>query len=574
MLRTIKNNCQTSLILLLFPLMVFASEPAEDALWQKTLISLEAGNALESTRLLRLCLLGSVNLPETEKLLRNFLASESAGIVNSREFSELPEKDLQRILLLQNEICDFKSSSAEDWRYCLRIAQTLKDNRQFVVVGEALLNRIRAGLPINVDEEWIFLLKKLEGLLLKQTQVLYRLQICEILAQIDITASEYAAKCENMRILARTNAAKIIEQAEVAMALGDLDAARRHIHLVENFDPAYPGLERAGQKLVKATELHRLTGLIALAMRERRFNDAGGLCAEMQKLDANNIYARGVLQQISDMKKDRPGRAESAESRIKIAIRRLESELHKAEHEQDILRVRDLLKELLLLKNDSTTWHRRLAEVENQIALSHLNAEESFKTAQQLAKENRYDDLRLFLNRNPGLMSSLETMLQAWEMRLMCNYYAGKLTTGELREAAENLLARSGKSFYASFVLMKLAIANNKFTEAEMQYRDAIKLNPSYPGLRWPGWLLWMHGDGRPVAVVMLIVVFFLMIQLLRPTFALYESTYWFRIGLLAKVFPSLALRSLEKCFGLYRDTEDRIRLFRLLVFCSNAIGN
>ncbi len=558
-----------------------ASKPGEkkpginDSLWLEALAAHESGNASEATRLLRLCRLAGVNIDEVENLLKAYIGKEISTITNGRGFSQLSEKELRDFLALQNEICSFRSSSADDWRQLIEVARAFKGSQQFAVAGEALLDRINAGMPIKPDEQWIKTFKDLEKLMSSNTQVLYRLQLFRILAGIDVTAAEYRPQVENMTILARANAARIIGKADVAMALGDLEAAAGLLEKVREFDAQYPDLERAFQRLKRAGEIQRLTGLVTTAMRDRLYLEAKRLCGEIQKIDKNNAFARTTIQQIDEISSRGPvTRQESAEDRILLAIRKFEAELRKADQEQDILQVRAILKELLLLKSDNPEWVERLAAVENEIAVSALNADENFKQATRLFNEERFAELGLFLNRNPGLMNSIDTMVQVWEMRLMANFHSGRFTAAQLKESAEAIIGRAGQSFFASFVLMKLELADNRIAEARVHYQNAVKINPKYQGLRWPGWLLWAHGDGRWAVVLMLIVVLIVLIQLLRPAMALYESTYWLRVGLLAKIFPSLALRSLENCFGIYRDGGDRVKLFRLLVRCCNATGD
>ncbi len=554
---------------------VSASEKNEDALWVEARAAVDSGRTAEARGLLRLCLRGKVNVVDAEALLRGYLASDTAAVQNNRALKDLKESELQELLHLQSEICEFRTASADDWRRLLDIAGAFGSDHQLIVAAQAMLDKIAAGLPVKMDEDWVRRFKELEKKMNAKTLVLYRLQLIEILAGTAQTAGEYRSKLEDMRILARANAVRILGQADVAMAQGDLDMAGKLIGQVKNFNPQYPGIDRSEQRLARATEIKRLVGLTGAAMRERTFLEAKRLCGEIQKLDANNAFARATIQQIDEISsRGAVNKIESAEERVKLAIRKLENDLRRAEQEQDALQIRAILKELLLLKADNAPWIERLAEIDNQIAVSGFNAEENFKQAELLFKEERYNDLRLLLNRNPGLMNSVDTMIQAWEMRLMANYYTGRQDAAGLRDSARAIIARAGQSFFASFVLMKLDIADNRIDDARVNYQNASKINPGYPGLRWPGWLLWAHGEGRPVVVVVLIVVFFLLIQLLRPAFAFYESTYWFRVSLLAKVFPSLALRSLEGCFGIYRDTSDRIRLFRLLVRCSTAVGD
>ncbi len=546
----------------------------QDQLWIETNDAINSGKTAEAVGLLRMCIRAGLQVAEAENLLRGYLASEAAQVRREKSLSDLPPEEMSELLRLQTEICSFKSSTADEWLQLLEIATSAGEER-FIIAGEALLDRIEIGMPVKVNATWINHLKKLEKALSRPAQILYRLQLHEILAQIEATAPEFRPGLENMRILARAGAGKILDQADVAMALGDLEAARKNIQQVRDFEPQYPGLGESEKRFARAAKIRDLIGQAGEAMRERLFLKARALCREIYQLDAGNAFARATLQQIEDISsRGATAKIESEEARIELAVRRFEADLRRAEQDQDVLRIRNILKELLLLRNDNPDWVERLAAVENQIAVSSLRSEENLKKAVELLENEKYNQLRLFLNQNPGLMNSVETMVQVWEMRLMANFYTGQRTVEELKEAAAAIIARSGQSFYASFVMMKLALAENRIEEAQKHYLKAAEIQPKNPKLKWPGLLLWAHGSGRPVVVVVLVILFFVMIKLLRPLMAFYESTYWFRIAILARIFPSLALRSLEGCFGIYTERSDRIKLFRLLVACSAASKN
>lgn len=545
-----------------------------DALWQETLVALESVNATDSLRLLRLCIVGGVEKIPAEKHLHSMLASISREIIADRDLKTLNENELNELLQLHREICGLTSSNSTDWLFLMQLTRIFTRPDNFIINGQALLDRLEAGMPLLPDQAWSELLQSLEASLRKDEQVLYRLQLVKILSGMEETAEKYRSALEDTKLLAEAKAIKVLGLAEVAIAVGDFDVARIHLDQVKAFDSAYSGLDVLYRKLELAGKIHKLLTKASEELRNQKFAESVNSCNDVLKLDANNIFARNILQQIEEARGRVIGRSVSADDRQTLRLRRIEAELRKAEKEQDYQEIRQLIKEMLIIRSDLATFSERLEQVEQEIALSRLYADDRLREAEKLFNQSDYSALRFFLNRNPGLMSSLERMIQVGEMRLLANYFTSYLEPAELKVAAEELQKKAKQSFAASFVLMKLALADNKMNDARTHYLAARELNPNFAGLRWPGWLLWVHGEGRPAVVVLMIVVLFFLIKAIGPMFAWFESTYWLRTGILAKIFPSLALRSLEGCFGAFKDNRDREKLFRMLIKCSIACGD
>lgn len=61
--------------------------------------------------------------------------------------------------------------------------------------------------------------------------------------------------------------------------------------------------------------------------------------------------------------------------------------------------------------------------------------------------------------------------------------------------------------------------------------------------------------------------------KMIRQFFSWFESTYWWRIAFVAKIFTSLAIKSLEGCFGSVKERSERITLFTLLMTSCYRLG-
>lgn len=573
-----ESNFPRFLLILLVFLAASAqlSVKAQDQLltpWQEAQSELARGNNDAALKLLRICSFSGENAVEAEVLLRRILASQTAELLPLVIEKKLEGEQLDRFLNIYEEICSLRQSQADDWKRLLLAANLQPDHARLVAVGEKFLDRMRAGLAVDFDSDWVEPLLRLSAEFKNEWQIIYRWQVNKILAGLPDTAGQFKTEFENTGILAQTRAKSVLGLAEVAIAIGDLEGARRHLDQVRFFNKEFPDLDKMYLRLKKAGEIQRFIELAQQALQKRDFNAAENHCNAALKLDENNVFARNLLKNIEEARGLKPGGTLSAADQVALKLRRLESDLKKAQKNEDLLQMRVLLKEILIY-NLTAANVKKLEEIENEITASRVYAEERFLEAEKLFQNGEYEKLRLFLNRNPGMMSSVDRMVQIWEMKLMVNYHAGAIGPIELHNSAQNILLKGGRSFFANFVLMKLSLAENRMDKAREYYKAAAEINPDFPGLRWPGWLLWAHGEGRFVVVIVLIVVLVFLIKLIRPVFAWYESTYWTRISILAAIFPSLAMRSLEKCFGSVRETYERKQFFRLLIKCCEKTGN
>ncbi|GEM_PF-3158905 len=568
--------CISLLLVLNFIAFSLAFAQTEDAkltTWEEAQIALKEGNRDESLKLLRICSFSGDKVREAEIELKRLLASESAQLVQKLGQNSLTPADADALMVFYDEITSLTISNADEWKILLLAAKRSDNPEKLVLYGEKFLDRLRSGLKVNFDGSWAEPLKKLSPLLKNEWQIIYRWQVNKILATLPETQQDFKTEAENAGILAQTRARAVLSLAEVAMAMGDIEVARKHLDQIRFFNPEFPDLDMMYARLKKVADLQKLQAQADQALQKRDFARAQKYCEDIIKLDEHNFFAKEMQMRIEEAKGHKPSGVLSAADQTQLKIRRLESELKKAEKSEDILQMRNLIKELLVLISD-VKLIKKLEDLEREIQASRVHAEERFNEANQLFVSGEYEKLRLFLNRNPGVMSSMDRMVQVWEMKLMVNYYSGVLGPIELANSAQNILLKGGKSFYAYFILMKLALAENRMEQAREHYKNAYALKPDFPGLRWPGWLLWIHGEGRYLVVGILIVALFFLIKLIRPAFEWFEATYWTRARILSSIFPSLALRSLEGCFGTVNSNYERREMFRLLVKCCEKTGN
>ena len=546
-----------------------ASKPL--SLWDKALIEQKAGNNSEALHYLRLSSYAGKNKIKAEKLLKTMLASQALEIRS--QLHENPEQqNLEKLYKLRKEICTFSIADQNDWFKYLKVSSSFEDNSRFIAVGQQFLDALRLGLKFNCNEEWFLLLKQLVKLFNKDYQIIYKLQTFKILAGFKKNDSDLKKLIEDTAILAQTRARSIIGLAEVSISVGDLKEARNHLDQVRYFNKDFSGLQKAYLKLEKAIKIDKKLRLARMAIQNRNLKRAEKICNQILEKDSNNIFARELLNQIESKKKQKPGKVLSDEAKLKLRLHKLNQKLKKAEKTQNLLKMAEILREIISLNRNREDL-LKLEEIKSQILDSRIHAEQRFNKAEELFANQKYSQLKLFLNRNPGMMDSLDRLITIWEMKLMVDYYTSAKSYPDLEQSAKVLLDKSKSSFYAHYVLMRISLAENHLKKARSHYDEAHKLNADFPGLKWPGWILWMHNEGRIVVVIVLLLLILLMVKLLKPIFAWYESTYWSRIKLVSMVFPSFAVRSLEKCFGNVTDLAERRRLFILLIKACKKSG-
>ncbi len=369
------------LVLVLLPNdLVMAGPSGDDSLWTEAEFAFKAGNRSESLRLLRLCVLGRLNLPDSELMLRQILASETAAVAADRPVEELTVAELGDFHKLQSEICGLGIADADDWLMLMKASIAMPGSQHLIVSGQALLDAIHRGMPVVITQEWRTVLEKLDHELVRDEQVLYRLQIASIFAGLAPESKELQQKLADIRLVADAKAVKILRFAELEMALGNLAAARACLDQVRSFDPSYSGLAEAYKLLERSERIDRILVQANDALVSKNLDEAKRRADEVFTLDPNNFFARRIMEQVEEARQRPTGSAVSEADRLQLKIRRLENELRAAEKEEDLLKISACLREILMLKNDPA-YALKLAEVDEEIAFSRLKSEERFAEA-------------------------------------------------------------------------------------------------------------------------------------------------------------------------------------------------
>ncbi len=506
-----------------------------------------------------------------KKLLCGILASETYEVnIASLTAQEKVEhqNSLEELVLLQPEnllshykLLDFLESENKE-----------TDLMRFCILFLKWQQKI-GNLDLSLN--WYNLLCRIENRFKNVPEFsIYRWHIIRVLCSSKHHKGEYSDQLKNMEILSRKRLKLIAEKAEVSLATGDISGAVEWIDQIRFFSPDFELLSKLEMKLKKTREIERNLGLASKSLREKNFAEAMKFCKQALLLDPNNPFGKELEKQINYDKNNAAVSRLSVDDRYRIQIRNLKKELAFAEEEQDLLKIKGILKELLLISSDSVEFRERLKEVETSIFKSKIEVRERFKKAQELFEKSQWKLLRLHLNKNPGLMSSMDRLVDVWEMKLMVNYKLALKEAMELEDDSKRILEKSTESFYANYVMLRLKLANQKYDDAQKFYDAAFSANPNSELLTGPGWILWIHGRGRPFVVIVFAIFLILLAKLIKPFFAWFESTYFFRVSLIGFIFPSFALRSMESCFGSFNNKSDRIKIFELMIKCAQKIKN
>lgn len=567
-------------LLLITPL--FAQEPSvengEVAVKSKLFIeaeeSISTGNVELGIKQLKNCISAGEKIPEANALLFSVYASKSADISKGRPISQLSLEELDLLEKNYIEILNLKSARDDDWFRCLELLLFRKKNNDMALIAQDYLIKLYNQPNKKFNNAWMTIFIALENEYNVVELIIFKYQVLKIQKTNIVHLGETEEKLINEKLINTKleNMAKTIKsqlkyffgQIDVAIALGELSRAEKLLAQVEYFDPEQYLIPKIKNRLKLVAKIQVKLKLARNALHNKKFALATKYCEAVFKLDAKNPFAQNILKEIASMKAI-PVKRISSKNRFKLKLRMLTSQLKKAEKDQDLLNIRRILRELIF-SFGSFEYSAKLKKIDNEIRESRIKAEARFEIAKKLFSNNHWGELYFFLNRNPGLMSSIKRLITIWEMRLMTNYHLKKKDVAEIKEAAERIISKDKNSFYANYVIMKLYLANNKYDKARKFYNIANEVKPNYSGLRSPRWLLWAHGEGKPWAISLTIAFFLLLIKLIKPAFALFESTYWFRTRMIGLLFPSLALRSLEKCFGSVVGDKQRVELFHKLL--------
>ena len=514
------------------------------------------------------CIRLKINADYAEDLLATVYASKTANIIGNRKLDELDDNELLSLEKIYLKIVSLNSAYKEDWLKCFKLLEFQKKNTELALTAQRLLVKLRKLPKEKFSQEWLELFTKLEKLYDKDEFIVFRYQLLRILLVNKVNRKENLKKLKDLKIIIKARLKSLIDKIDVALTIREISRARKLLGQLIYFSPRHSELPKIKKRFKKAYKVNLELKKAREALRNKKHVVATKHCKKVLKDDPSNPVAKNLLAEIARAKTITVSRKLTSNDRFILKKRRMIADLAEAEKEQDILKIKKSLEDLVFLGADENNYRLKLAEIEQEILASRTESEIRFRDAEKLFNAKKWQELYFFLNRNPGLMSSVEKLIKVWEMKLMSNYHLGKLDKAEIEQSANTIISKAKDSFYANFILMKLALADNKFEEAKKYYDIANNAKPGHPDLKIPGQILWVRGEGKVWAIIVLLIGLFISIKLIKPVFKWYESTYWTRIGILKHIFPSFALRSLEKCFGSVT-SDERPVLFQNLIWCS-----
>ncbi|HQG30146.1 MAG TPA: hypothetical protein PLY73_16450, partial [Candidatus Ozemobacteraceae bacterium] len=413
---------------------------------------------------------------------------------------------------------------------------------------DALIPRVSGAL----SPDWKNVLEQLEKLYATYDMPLFRAQCLELLAR---GGDADAASASKRLLIARETAVRripdVLSRLDASLSIGDLAQAQILLNGLERLDPALSALPAFRQRLQTARRVDDLLASALRAMRDGRPSLARDLCTQILRLDPNNPQARSMLAKLSDtvVATAAVAAGEKAPRRNVLAEEFLEK-LAAADRRDDILAARQALRELGALGAATPEHTARLQALEQELLESRFLVSQRFDEAKSLFDARQWEKLRRLLNRNPALGNSTERVIRVWEMGLIADCELGWKDSDTLVAEVDRLAEKAPQSFWPPYVKMRVAMSQTRYADAEKELAAAQAIDPNSPFLRWPARILWLWRHGWKFVPLLMLAAIFLLGRSMHVFFAWWERFYWTWIAVLARVFPGLALRSLEKRFS------------------------
>lgn len=438
------------------------------------------------------------------------------------------------------------------------------------------LDKVIPGLARPIPPDWKAIIEKLECLYATHDMPLFRVQCLELLARGGDTGAASASK---LLVVARDTAIRripeVLSRLDASLSLGDLPQADILLNGLRRLEPSLPALAVFQQRLRTARQVEDLLAAMYRAMRDSRPTLARDLCEQVLRLDANNPQARTVLSRFSmnTVATAAVVVASGEAARKNALIKEFREKLEAALGHDEILAARQILREIDALGAATPAQTSQLQHIEQELLESRFLVSQRFDEAQSLFETRQWEKLRRLLNRNPALGNSTERVIRVWEMGLMADCELGWKDPETLIAEADRLAEKAPKSFWPQYVKLRVALNQGRYADAEPLLTAAQAVEPNSRFLTWPARILWLWRHGWKFAPILILAFIFLLAKSMHAFFAWWERFYWTWISVVARVFPGLALASLEKRFTAAREAEDKLLLYRLLARCAFATG-
>ncbi|MBI3038998.1 hypothetical protein HYY75_08115 [bacterium] len=584
-MKSIKSNFSISMVpaIFLFSIFIFSfasgeeEKPVESEMQiiQNAQKLLQQGNEDASIQQLEASLSRLDESKQIKVFFADLLASQAMNLSKGQSYASLSTELSESVESCLRRARDLVPESVDRWRPYLQFLSDRCDQEStFVFESQDFLLKHYSRASQMSFSLWLPILHKMNVAFDTFDFPVYRLEVLEMLMLDKLTGSEAAKLIPLVQKSIRNRLKEIIDKIEADIAFGEVLEAEAFLRGLKKVEPNLPKIEALSVKLELAKKLQNLLVQIHQAMGKSEFQKAEDLCQEVFKIDSNNPHAKLYLLEIKAQRKDSHSPAIGEKKRLEMQKEKLQKKLLIAESEEDLLLIRNLLRELSLLGFASKEHFKRLREVERELFESRLHSRERFENAKTFLNLGKWLELRRLLNRNPAFAESLDQFILVWEMRLVSDYNLSLKTDEELLVEADRIFSKSPKSFWAAFVNLGISLSAKNYLQAEKFLEQAQAASPKHPALRWPSRILWVWRNGWKIVPFILLIFFYILSKFMSVFFNWWEEFYWKRISFTARLFPRWAMASLEKKFGVTKDPETRARMFELLSSCAFAAGD
>jgi|GEM_PF-1913106 len=508
--------------------------------------------------------------------LSDLLASQAVRFMQGRRPQELQANQAEKVLKQLRRAKNVSPEKITFWKLYLGfLIEFPEKNEELGIEGQTFLDFHGTHVGRDQIPEWIPIFRKLEKTFEIKDLPIARLEILQLM-MLDIqNASDVARIIPVVTEVAKARLKDFIEKIEAKIVIGDAFAAEAQIARLKKIEPHHPKINELVQKLEKIKKIQTLSASIFSTFRQKNFEKVKEQCREILKLDPNNSIAKSYLSQLESMNKQ-PAISSSVLDKQRLAKiqKDLTIKLEAAESAEELRKTRDILIELISLGLGNDENIKRLRDVDQELSNGRLRTTEDWDRAKVLFKDENWHELRRLLNRNPAIGESLDRMLTIAEMSLVADLNLGLKSDEEISINADRLASKNPKSFWVSIVRLKIALKRSNYDEAQMYLEQASIINPNHDALKWPRTLIFVRKHGWKFVPIILLLFFYALAKSMHPISAWWEKFYWTRVSWYSRLFPRLALSSLEKRFGSAKEIEEKVLLYELLAKSAFRSGN
>ncbi len=516
--------------------------------------------------------------------LARLFADEAEKLQAGRDAAAVPADEAATVIEKLRRARDLESGSLERWRaFMVFLAQRPESATELTVAGQELLGLHGTRLATAPAAPWVPVFERLRPQLQTRGLTLDEIEVAQLLArQPDAKAAATArARVEQLQIEIKARFKDYIGRVELALARGEVDEAEQLVGRLRRIEPGSRAVVELEARCRRVREIQGLLVRVTQALAAGQLDLAQRSVQQILKLDPGNPNATAYQKTIEELRRQpRPGGGGGGPGGVAVVDlrqlrkRELVKNLAAAEAEDDRARARQVLRDLVMLGVEDARQRERLRELDRELAEARALVETRWVEAEKLLADRQYKELHRFMNRNPALPEAPGRLVQYWEMRLLVDARLERKDEFELVREENALLLRNPKSFTVVLLRLERAMDRRAVDEVEKLLAEALKLDAKSPELVWPQRWLLLKRHGWKIVTPPLIVLFWFLAKAIMWFFDWWERFYWHRARWLCRYLPRLALRSLERRFGIVKDIDQRVVMFELLTEAAAKIND